>query len=76
MMHIVGTSHPFHLRIETCPVSETLYSLEYWMMDKVKKPSNAECYRPSSKHFRIYMIFVKKFRQVTCSHASVTQQDI
>jgi hypothetical protein len=27
-------------------------------MDKVQKPSNSECYTPSSEHFRLYMSFV------------------
>jgi hypothetical protein len=31
-----------HLRMETDPVPETSCSLEYWMMDKVQKPSNPE----------------------------------
>jgi hypothetical protein len=30
--------------METDPVSETFYSLEYWKMDKVQKPSNPEIY--------------------------------
>jgi hypothetical protein len=33
---------PPHLRIETEPVSETLCSLEYRMMDKVQKSSNPQ----------------------------------
>jgi hypothetical protein len=33
-------------------VSETLCSLECWTMDKVQKPSNPECYPPSSETFR------------------------
>jgi hypothetical protein len=28
--------------------------LEYWTIDKVKKPSNSECYTPSSEPFKIY----------------------
>jgi hypothetical protein len=31
---------PFHLGIKMGPVSETLCSLEYWMMVKVQKHSN------------------------------------
>jgi hypothetical protein len=34
---------PFHLRIETDPVSETLCSLEYRTTDKVQKLNNSEC---------------------------------
>jgi hypothetical protein len=52
----VGVSLP-HLRMETDPVSEMLYSVvfyEYWTMDEVQKPSNSECYTPSSEPFRIY----------------------
>jgi hypothetical protein len=45
--------HP-HLRTETEPVSGMLCSLEYWMVDKVQKPSNQKCYSPSSEPFRIY----------------------
>jgi hypothetical protein len=30
---------------------------EYRTMDKVKKPSNSECYTPSLKTFRIYWHF-------------------
>jgi hypothetical protein len=44
---------------ETDPVSKTLfffYFLQYWTMDKVQRPSNSECYTPSSEPFRIYMI--------------------
>jgi hypothetical protein len=33
--------------------SETLCSLEYRTMNKVQKPSNPECYTPSSETFRI-----------------------
>jgi hypothetical protein len=29
---------------------------EYWTMDKVQKPTNSECYTPSSEPIRIYMI--------------------
>jgi hypothetical protein len=32
-----------------------LCSLEYQTMDKVRKPSNPECYTPSSEPFRIYL---------------------
>lgn len=32
----------FHLRTEVDSVSETLVSLEYQIMDKVRKPSNPE----------------------------------
>jgi hypothetical protein len=39
-------------------------------MDKVQKPSNSECYTPSSEPFRIYMkyiqIIIQKF--ISCSH--------
>jgi hypothetical protein len=41
--------------METGPVSKTLCLLEYWMMDEVQKPSNHECYTPSSKPFRTYL---------------------
>jgi hypothetical protein len=44
---------PFDLRKETDPVSETSSSLEYRRMDKVQKPSNPECYPPSSEPSRI-----------------------
>jgi hypothetical protein len=30
--------------------------LEYRTMDDVRKPRNSECYTPSSKPFRVYMI--------------------
>jgi hypothetical protein len=50
--HPVGVSTP-HLRTETAPVSEACF-LEYWMMDKVHKPSNSKCYTPSSEPFIIY----------------------
>jgi hypothetical protein len=45
---------PPHLRTERDPVSEMLCSLEYRAMDEVQKPSNPECYTPSSEPFRIY----------------------
>jgi hypothetical protein len=48
----------------TDPVSETLCSLEYWTMDKVQKPSNLECYKPSSEPFRIYKITVDMWKTV------------
>jgi hypothetical protein len=32
------------------------YSLEYWTMDKVQKPSHPKCHTPSSEPFRIYLI--------------------
>jgi hypothetical protein len=40
-----------HLKTETDPVSETLFSsyLEFRTMDKVHKPSGSECYTPSSQ---------------------------
>jgi hypothetical protein len=31
-------------------------SLEYRTMEKVQKPSNSECYTPSSEPFRIYWL--------------------
>jgi hypothetical protein len=40
--------------METDLVSETLWSLDYRRADKVRKPSNAECYTQSSEPFRIY----------------------
>jgi hypothetical protein len=27
-------------------------------MDKVQKPSDSECYIPTSKHFRVYNVFI------------------
>jgi hypothetical protein len=48
-----------HLRMETNPVSETLHSLvllEYWTTAKVQRPSNPECYTPSSGPFSIYLL--------------------
>jgi hypothetical protein len=53
----VGTQHGRrpspHLSTETDPVSKTLFSsyLECWTMDKAQKPSNSECYTPSSESF-------------------------
>jgi hypothetical protein len=47
---------PLHMRKETNPASETLcffWFLEYRTMDKVRKPSNFECYTPSSEPFSI-----------------------
>jgi hypothetical protein len=41
--------------METDPASETLYSLEYWTLEKVQKPSNPICYTPSSESFTIYL---------------------
>jgi hypothetical protein len=38
----VCVSHHPHLRTETVPVSETLWSLEYRTMDEVQKPSNSK----------------------------------
>jgi hypothetical protein len=49
---------PFpHLKMETDPVSETLFfsNLQFWTMEKVHKPSNPECYAPSSEPFRFYL---------------------
>jgi hypothetical protein len=43
---------PLHLRVDRDPVSETLCSSEYRKMDKVRKPSNPEFYKPSSESFR------------------------
>jgi hypothetical protein len=37
----------------TDPVSETMGSLQHWMMDKAQRPGNPECYTPSSETFRI-----------------------
>jgi hypothetical protein len=45
-MELNGVDISFlHLRAETLPVSETLYSLVFGNpeMDKVQKPSNSEC---------------------------------
>jgi hypothetical protein len=47
-----------YLRTDTYPVFETLWSLEYRPMDKVRKPSNPECYISSSEPFRIYLIIM------------------
>jgi hypothetical protein len=39
--------------METDPGSETLCSVEYRTTDEVLKPSNPECYTPSSETFKI-----------------------
>jgi hypothetical protein len=46
-----------HLKAEKDPDAETLCSSEYRTMGKVQKPSNPECYTPSSKPSRIYLNF-------------------
>jgi hypothetical protein len=38
--------------------------LEYWTMDKVQKPSNSECYTPSSEPLKIHSFSVKKGKWV------------
>jgi hypothetical protein len=45
-----------HLKTEIDPVSETLFAsyLEFLTMEKVWKPSDSECYTPSSEPFRVY----------------------
>jgi hypothetical protein len=45
---------PFHLRMETDPVSEMSCSFKHRTMDKVQKPRNSLCYWPSSQPFRNY----------------------
>jgi hypothetical protein len=55
----LSLSLPPHLKTETDPVSETLCFLSYLevqTMDAVHKPSDAECYTPSSEPFRLYSI--------------------
>jgi hypothetical protein len=53
----VGLSCPIHLRMETDPVSETLWdflSSTYKMMDKVQnKPSSSVQHTPSSESFQV-----------------------
>jgi hypothetical protein len=46
-----------HLKKETAPVSETLFSsyLEFRTMDKLLKPSDSESYTPSSETFKLYL---------------------
>jgi hypothetical protein len=48
---------PLHLRLETDPVSEMFCFLVSRIPDdgQVLKPTNSECYTPSSEPFRIYM---------------------
>jgi hypothetical protein len=45
----VGVFSPLYLRTETHPVSETscFYSLEYWMMEEVQRPSNSVSKHPA-----------------------------
>jgi hypothetical protein len=48
---------PFHyLKMETDPVSETLFSiyLEFLTMDRVHKPADSECYSPWPEAFEFY----------------------
>lgn len=40
-------------------VCYSIISREQWMMEKAQKPSNSECYIPSSKHFRISVDVLK-----------------
>jgi hypothetical protein len=50
------------MRIKTDPVSETLCSLEYQMMDKVQKPSNPEeifCFYGTER----FSFILKKFKK-------------
>jgi hypothetical protein len=46
------TCEPSHLKTGTHPVYETMYSLEYLMME-VQNPRYPECHTPSSEHVRI-----------------------
>jgi hypothetical protein len=48
-----GCLSPFRLRMERDPISETLCSLEYQMINSIKKFSNPNCYILSSEPFRI-----------------------
>jgi hypothetical protein len=50
----VGVSHPFTWEWKQ-PVSE-MSPLKYRTMDNVQKPSNPECYTPSTEPYRIYTI--------------------
>jgi hypothetical protein len=53
-----------HLMTETDLVSETACLLEYRTMGKVQKPSDPECYTPSSEPFRIYYNLVRKDKAI------------
>jgi hypothetical protein len=54
----------FHIRVETDPLSKTLWSLQFQMMDKVKKLSNMknfQDYHTSSISKVIILFFISKF---------------
>jgi hypothetical protein len=46
-----------NMRTEKDPFAEKMCSSEYRTVDKVQKPSNSECYTPSSEPSRIDLNF-------------------
>jgi hypothetical protein len=46
------------LETEKSQVSELVFSMyfEFWLVDKAHKPTDSECYAPSSKDFSIYTV--------------------
>jgi hypothetical protein len=67
-----------HLRTETDPVSETLCSLEYWTMDKVKKPNNPESLTVRHRQVVMYIVTssLECYRLRICSSHSSDYKDI
>jgi hypothetical protein len=57
-----------HLKTETTSFWNVIFSShsEFRTMDKVHKPSNSECYIPSSEHFRNYIAFHPKRCKYLC----------
>jgi hypothetical protein len=47
--------------------------LEYWTMGKVQKPSDSECYTPSSEPFRIYQFSIKFYSLFLCTKSTAAE---